>query len=274
MLIAPPGNDAGYDPNRSSLPAATPRAERDAFALAVLAVRRLEAQDPAAAIVQYRALLTAQPGFAEVHYRLAKLLEQSRAWDEAYQHYIAARDLDGYPQRILTAFQTIYHDVAADHHCILIDGQAYFHRVGDHGLLDDDLFQDAMHPSLRGHVAIAQAVLHALKNQRAFGWPSEIPAPIIDPGRCAAHFGFAPRDWAHVCAWSAGFYAMVRPFRYESAERAAKSQRYEQAKFRIEKGDPPESLGLPNIANPRPVPLLTAPGESSGAVLPAIEESL
>jgi tetratricopeptide (TPR) repeat protein len=129
VLMVPPGNDAGYDPNRSWLPAATPRGEREAFALAILSARRLEEHDPAVAMEQYRALLAAQPSFAEVHYRLAKLLEQSGAWDEAYEHYIAARDRDGYPQWMLTDVQAIYHEVAARYKCILIDGQAYF--LGD-----------------------------------------------------------------------------------------------------------------------------------------------
>ncbi len=39
VLIMPPGNDAGYDPNRSSLPAATPRQKREEFARAFLAAR-------------------------------------------------------------------------------------------------------------------------------------------------------------------------------------------------------------------------------------------
>jgi lysophospholipase L1-like esterase len=256
VLIMPAGNDAGFDPNRSSLPEETPKARRDAFARAVIHARRLEAGDPAAALAEYRALVAAQPGFAEVHYRLARLLEQAGRWDEAYEHYALARDRDGYPERILTEFQMAYREVAARRDCILIDGQAYFHALGQHGLLGDDLFQDAMHPSLRGQLALAQAVLHVLKDRGAFGWPSEYPAPIIDPAECALHFGIGPRDWAHVCGWSASFNAMVGSFRYESSQRHDQFERYLQAKLRIDAGVAPESLGLPNIGIPRPVPLL------------------
>lgn len=263
VLITPPGNDAGFDPNRSVLPPATPRAEREAFARAVLEARRIETRDPAAAMAQYRKLVAAQPGFAEVHYRLAQLLEQSGAWDEAYQHFVAARDLDGYPQRILTSFQTAYREAAAKHDCILVDGQSYFHAIGSHGLLDDDLFQDAMHPSLRGEIALAQAVLHALQARRAFGWPSDRPAPIIDPGRCAAHFGMAAGDWRNLCEWCVGFNTLVSPLRYENGQRARKRQRYVQAVHRIVSGDSPESLGLPNIGIPRTVPLVSEPDRDS-----------
>ncbi len=256
VLIMPPGNDAGYDPNRSSLPAATLRHEREAFARAFLAARRLEGRDPAASIEQYRALVAAQPGFAESHYRLAQLLEQTGKWDEAYDHYIAARDLDGYPQRMLTAFQRLYRKVASRHDCILIDGQSYFHAIGRHGLLDNELFQDAMHPSLRGQIALAQAVLHALQARRAFGWPSDRLAPIIDPAVCAAHFGIATRDWGDLCKVGSGFNTLVAPLRYEIGQRSRKRQLYEQARGRIESGDPPESVGIPNIGIPRAVPLV------------------
>ena len=40
VLLIPPGNDSGFEPNRSALPAGTPRAEREAFTNRFLAVRR------------------------------------------------------------------------------------------------------------------------------------------------------------------------------------------------------------------------------------------
>ena len=46
ILIVPPGNDAGFEPNRSTLPPETPRAEREAFCKAVLEARALERTDP------------------------------------------------------------------------------------------------------------------------------------------------------------------------------------------------------------------------------------
>ena len=77
ILISPPGNDADFEPNRSYLPAATPRRERESFRRAFLAVRGLEETDPARSIQQYRELLARQPCFAETHYRLATLLRKA-----------------------------------------------------------------------------------------------------------------------------------------------------------------------------------------------------
>ena len=93
----PPGNDAGFEPNRSFLPAGTSRAQREAFRSEFLAARQLEEADPTAGIVRYRELLERQPGFAETHYRLVLLLLRAGALDDAYRHFVSARDFDGNP---------------------------------------------------------------------------------------------------------------------------------------------------------------------------------
>jgi len=254
VLILPAANDAGLEPNRSYLPARTPRSERESFRREFLAARRLEEDDPAASIERYRSLLARQPGFAETHYRLARLLEQNEAWDEAYRHYVLARDRDGYPMRMLSAFQQIYRDVASRHDCILIDAQSFFHAIGRHGLLDDELFQDGMHPSLRGQIALAQAVLQALHERRAFGWPKDSPVPVIDPAECAAHFGLGSAAWRVVCLWGLKFNGLAAPLRYDPSRRLQARDAYAAAADRIAAGEQPESLGLPNIGIPAPVP--------------------
>ncbi len=130
ILVVPPANDAGFDPNRSFLPAQTTREAREAFAREFLAARGLEATDPGRAEKLYRSLLQAQPGFAETHYRLGRLLKNAGAWDEAYDHFVRARDCDGMPIRCLSSFQDVYREVAARRGCPLVDGQTLFHALG------------------------------------------------------------------------------------------------------------------------------------------------
>jgi len=254
ILVIPPSNDTGFDPNRSFLPESTPRAERESFARQFLAVRSLEDSEPAKAIATYQALLAQQPGFAETHHRLARLLERAGAWDEAYRHYVAARDLDGLPLRCLTPFQEAYREVAARHDCLLIDGQALFHETRPHGLLDDHLFHDGMHPSLRGHLTLAQAILDALYQKRAFGWAADAPPPAIDPARCAAHFGLKPEGWKLVCERGYMFYYATKALRYDPSHRIAIERAFGQAAARIAAGEPPEAVGLPNIGIPAAAP--------------------
>jgi hypothetical protein len=276
VLILPPANDAGFEPNRSFLPPTTTEDERDAFEREFLATRKLEAVDPVVAIERYRALVARHPCFAETHYRLAQLFEQAGAWDEAYHHYVAARDLDGMPMRCPSPLQQVYRDVAARHDCILIDGQSYFHAIGRHGLLDDELFQDAMHPSLRGQIALAQAVLDTLHARGAFGWPKDSAVPVVDPAECVAHFGIDKTAWHRIALWWKGFNELMFPLRYDTSLRVRKREAGIAAAAKIGAGVAPEAVGLPNVGVPAGIPPMTkqfalAP-DSPATIMPCLTQ--
>jgi hypothetical protein len=263
VLILPAANDASFEPNRSYLPPTTSRGQREALRQEFLALRRSESSDPGESIARYRDILIRFPGFAEAHYRLARLFERTEDWNRAYEHYVAARDFDGYPMRCLSEFQAVYRDVAAHHRCILIDTQAYFHAIGRRGLLDDELFQDAMHPSLRGQIALAQAVLTEMSLRRAFGWPASSAPPVIDPSECARRFHIGVPEWKALCKWQAGFNRLVLRLRYEDSERRRRIASAEAAAQKLDQGVAAEALGLPNFGIPAPVPLTKIETSSS-----------
>ena len=248
VLLVPPGNDSGFEPNRSTLPATTPRAEREAFTSRFLTVRAGEESDPARATESYRAILADQPGFAEAHFRLARLLERSGNRREAEPHYRAARDLDGLLMRCPGDFQEVYREVAARHpQALLIDGQAALAAASPGGILGDELFLDAMHPTVRGHALLAQAVLEGLRQRRAFGWPEGTPAVNVSPAACATHFQLDSETWKVACDWGATFYERTAHIRYDPSERLAWITRYREAKSAIAQGTDPAQLGLPGI---------------------------
>lgn len=256
VLIAPPANDSGLEPNRSILPASTPYSERKAFARDFVDARRMEEGDPDNALARYRALMSRQPGFAATHYRVSRLLQRAEDWEGAYREAVLARDLDAQPLRCPTAFQNVYREVASRHDTILIDGQNYFHALGWHGLLDDRLFHDAMHPSLRGHLALAQAVLRGLRARRAFGWPEDAPEPRLDPAECVAHYGLKPKDWVWICRHGIRVYEALGRWYYDPRMRESKRLTLESTAAQIENGCKPEEAGIPNIGTPAPVPLV------------------
>ncbi len=248
VLLIPPGNDAGFEPNRSCLPAATAKAGREAFTRRFLAVRGAEQTDPSGAVGLYRELLADQPGFAEAHYRLGRLLEQSGELAEAGRHFRAARDHDGLPMRCPGDFQDVYREVAARHpQAILVDGQAVLEAASPSGIPGDTLFLDAMHPSVRGHAALAQAILESLKQRGAFGWPDATPAPKLDPARCAARFGMDAKAWKVACDWGVTFFERTAYIRYDPAERVEWIARYRRGGTAIAGGLDPDAAGLPGI---------------------------
>jgi hypothetical protein len=247
ILVVPPGNDADFEPNRSFLARETSPGEREAIGREFQRARREEDSDPAGSMAKYQALLSRQPGFAEAHFRLARLLRKAGNWDEAYRHFVAARDCDGLPIRCPSSLQEIYRDVASSHAAILVDGQKLFHQIGEHGLLDDRLFLDAMHPTVEGHIALAQAIVDALYARRSFGWAQEAAAPALDPLECATHFGIDAGAWKTLCERGAMFYYGFGSSRYDVSERLAKQHAFLEAARRIDGGEAPEAVGLLNI---------------------------
>ena len=185
ILIIPPGNDASA-PNQSYAKASTDARTRRALAHRLLEILAIEAQDSARAIAAYRQVVVEQPTHAWAHYRLARLLDLAGSFAESSHHYILARDHDGLPLRSSSLLESIYRTVGRRHpRSLVIDGPAVLRSKSQHGILDAELFHDNVHPTLAGHIALAEAVLSGLKARAAFGWPESTPAPALDPKECA-----------------------------------------------------------------------------------------
>src|SRR5262249_13178210 len=143
--------------------------------------------------------------------------------------------------------------VAARHGCPLIDGPAEVRAASPNGILDDNMFHDAQHPALAGHIALARAVLRQLRARKALGW-REAPVPVIDSDDCAKHFKIGLEQWGTVCKRAAWFYGVTAPGRFDRTERLAKQHRYQDAGERLDRGTTPEEVNVPGVGtHPKPV---------------------
>jgi hypothetical protein len=257
IFVIPPCNDAGWEPSRSVLAPATPRAERAAFAKEVMNARALEVTDRTAALRTYRELVQRHPEFAETHYRLGRLLEQSGAWAEAKDHYIQARELDGMPMRCAEPLRAVYRLVAGSHpSALLVDGPKVLESKSRYGITDGNLFHDAQHPNLEGYVALAENLLIQLRARNAFGWPDGKPVPAIDALSCARHFDLSAARWAELCKRDRGFFRAAAYIRFEPKLRNELAEQYRRAGDSIRNGVSPALAGIPGW------PLPPAPAKS------------
>src|SRR5262249_35478360 len=108
ILIIPPANEAGFEPSRSTLPAGLLLPGRRRVAVGFEAPRHPEAGVPPRAAAGYAGTLARYPGFAEAHFRLARLREAQGNLTEAGRHYLAALDCDGLPIRCPAPFRSVY----------------------------------------------------------------------------------------------------------------------------------------------------------------------
>jgi hypothetical protein len=269
ILIIPPANDAGYEPNRSVLPPSLSDSQRMAFEQRFLAACSAES-DPPRAIAQYQTLLEEQPGFAESHYRLGRLLLDHGDRDAANTQFVLARDNDAYAIRCPTPFHNVYREVAASSGALLIDGPAVLRAVNPHGVLDYNLFHDAHHPTFRGHVALAEALLRKLRNEGALGWTSG-PVPRVDREKCAQQFSIDGSAWHGACIWSIAALDYGAQQRFDGSNRRAWAREFERAAHAMAQGTAPEDTTVPGLgvdgpwyppgaAGPRPSVQTERPG--------------
>ena len=157
------------------------------------------------------------------------------------------------PLRCITRLEAAYRTVGQRHRqsVVLVDGPTTLRAKSPRGILDARWFHDNVHPTLAGHVALAEAVLAALKARSAFGWPALTPAPVLDPQQCADEFGISATAWASVCEQSATFYDLLAFLTVDSAERVQWRDRYAQAARQIRAGARPEEVGIAGIGAQR-----------------------
>ena len=247
ILIVPPANESGYEPSRSTLPASVTSAQRLRLVSEMQEARGLESHEPTASIKIYQTILERHPGFAEAHFRLARLLESRGQVSEAAVHYLEALDHDGLPIRCQAPFRAVYREVAGRHpRSILIDGRRELSEISANGLLGDYVIHDTHHPTLQGYVALAGAVLRELTRVNALSLPVPISLPL-DPADCALHFRMNADKWATTCERISEHYRRVAIYRYDPEERLRKSRAYADAARRIRNGCLPDQVGLPGI---------------------------
>jgi hypothetical protein len=249
ILVIPPSNESGFEPNRTVLPARVSASRRAELADRFFQARSLEQESGDESMAMYRSIVTEEPEFAEAHFRLGRLFERAGKFDLARDHFIRARDLDGWPVRCRGDFAQTYQDVAARHPCILVDGPEVLRKLSQHAILDDELFHDAHHPTFKGHLGLAQAIMDGLYKHKMLGLNGPMAsAPTIDPARCAAHFQVDDRVWGGACVKTGTYYKHLASARYDQTERKAKEARFMQATEDILSGRiRPDQAGVPGI---------------------------
>lgn len=163
VWFLPAATEAGFEPNRSILPAHFSDKQRRNLHLLYEKARDLELREEySAAAKLYRQGVEDFPSFAEFHFRLGNCLLKLQEFKEAQRHLTLARELDANPVRMQTPYRQAIIDVAEQYGIVTIDAAAHLRSQTPNGILDESVFLDDVHPSLRGISILSHAAAQAL----------------------------------------------------------------------------------------------------------------
>ena len=140
--------------------------------------------DCRAALDAFTQALALDAEFAGLHFELAACQRALGDREAARRHYRLASDLDRVPHGAPTYFNDVIRRVAQRHDSRVVDVDALLELESGAALIGDDLFLDWLHPNLRAHQRIAEAVADELRRDgipvASTSWresPAELPAP-------------------------------------------------------------------------------------------------
>jgi tetratricopeptide (TPR) repeat protein len=118
------------------------------------------------AVSAFQQALQIDDRYALLHYRLGHALLQNGQPEQAYQAFVRAKQEDIIPLRALEEFNTIVRELAADNAVPLADVEGMFRRVAANGIPGSDLFDDHVHPNVRGQQMIAWVIFDTLVKEQ------------------------------------------------------------------------------------------------------------
>lgn len=237
IWFVPAYGEGTFEPNRSysRVPLSE---ERQAEILGQLAAgRRLERAErwPDAEQV-YRALLSDDPGFAEIHFRLAEALAAQDRIPEAKQSFRAAIDCDGHPCQAPSGYRQCIVDVAHQERVPLIDAADELSAVSTTGLLDRTVIHDNVHPTLRGYLTLGRA---AAERAAALLVEEDSQAASVEPFDEAAFLaqsGFDVQDLATAYERIAFALEHFARQRYDESRRRSEAGQYRRWSYGLQTG--------------------------------------
>ena len=224
IFISPAGNEAGYNPNRSSIQ----RTENEASILRLYARGRVALQQGRAeeARQAFDSILAIDSGFAEAWFRLGQselALGDVKAARESFREAV---DHDKFPWRPLEAQHRDLQSVASSHDAPYIDARVVLETASSTGLLDDSVFHDMHHPRLHGYQALARAILRRIVEDDLLGLgPAKLPAHE-SPERIKAVFGFAEEQQLELLESRVGWIFGACHVTFEPVDRLEKALVY------------------------------------------------
>ncbi len=165
VLVQPPSNLAGCPPFKSEHYPPLSAGELERWQLLTSAARENYARDLPQSIRLLTEAIQISPKHAATLYDLGRCCLTAGRYAAARDWLMQARDQDVVPLRMISPLEAALQRVADERGIPLLDAHALLEARMPHGILDDALLVDHIHPGVDGHQAIAAALLEQLAEQ-------------------------------------------------------------------------------------------------------------
>jgi lysophospholipase L1-like esterase len=169
MLLGLGQNLADWAPGLSRHRANLDPSDVEAWTRSWHAGRAFAPHDCEAALEAWRPALALDDGHAGLVFEVATCQRRLGRYEEARAGFLRASDLDAVPHGAPTAYDTILREIADERDVDFLDIAALLASTSPHGLVGNGLFLDMVHPNLRAHQLIAEAVAARLRER---SWPA------------------------------------------------------------------------------------------------------
>lgn len=105
---------------------------------------------------------------AMMFYLKGQVCRRTGRLEAAYDFFVRARDLDPFPQRVLSVMTENIREVARDEGAILADIAAAFENESEGRLVGMDLIGDNVHPTTLGYALVTREIVRVLAAQEIF----------------------------------------------------------------------------------------------------------
>ncbi len=173
LFVLPTSNLTDQPPFKSQHRDGLRDRELAAFKRLLEEAQPLMRTQPAVALAKLEQAREIDSEFAELRYHLGRFYEVRGDIESARTEFVAARDEDICPLRMISSLEDTLRRAASDTGTALLDTHALLEAQSRNGILGGRLLVDHVHPSIEGHQQIALALLERLAEQGHIALPAD-----------------------------------------------------------------------------------------------------
>jgi hypothetical protein len=191
LLMRPPSNLGDTAPFKSELRPTESAEQRKNWRQLTADALSLLSSNPHESLRLFDEALQIHDEYAATHFWRGKVLESLGQFDLGREAFVRARDEDICPLRVLGPMERGIAAAAARWNVPLLDAHELLEQETRHGILDNSMLVDHVHPTFEGHQLIGLALMTRMQDLRLVelpdGWRSHVKTVF------AQHFDLLPR---------------------------------------------------------------------------------